>query len=137
MSTHIDPAPEGIAAFLARDLDAPVVMLNLLRFRETADYSSCPDLDPGLEVGGRDAYATYLEHTAPFVARYGGEMLVRGSGSRFLIGPAEGWDEVLLVRYPSSRAFLEFSQDPGYFEGAGHRTAALKDSRLLPLDEAR
>ena len=134
MSTYVDPAPQAIAAFLGRDLDAPVVMLNLLRFRETADYSSCPDLDPGLEVGGRDAYERYLEHTAPFIDRYGGEVLFRGSGGGFLIGPADGWDQVIVVRYPSSRAFLAFSQDPDYLEGAGHRTAALLDSRLLPLE---
>ena len=39
----------------------------------------------------------------------------------------------MLVRQASAAAFLSFAQDAAYLAGLGHRTAALEDSRLLPL----
>jgi hypothetical protein len=41
----------------------------------------------------------------------------------------------MLVRQSSMQSFLAFAQDAGYLAGLGHRTAALADSRLLPLVE--
>ncbi|MEM8601277.1 MAG: DUF1330 domain-containing protein [Bacteroidota bacterium] len=135
MRPHIDPQPEAIAAFLHRDHAAPVVMLNLLRFREAADYGARPNLAPPSPISGREAYAVYLRHTQPFLAKYGAEVVVHGRGEAFLIGPdGPAWDAVLVVRYPSTAAFLALAQDPDYLAGAGHRTAALVDSRLLPID---
>jgi hypothetical protein len=64
-------------------------------------------------------------------------MLFLGDGGRFLIGPAEErWDMAALVRQSSTAAFLAFASDETYLAGIGHRTAALEDSRLLPLVEA-
>lgn len=73
MSAHLDPRPEAVAAFLERGADAPVVMLDLLRFRQTADYSAHPDLAPPAPVSGREAYEVYLHHTRPVLAKHGGE----------------------------------------------------------------
>jgi hypothetical protein len=39
----------------------------------------------------------------------------------------------LLVRQSSIAAFLAFASNKDYLHGIGHRTAALEDSRLLPL----
>ena len=136
MSAHLDPRPEAIAAFLKRGTDAPVVMLNLLRFRQTADYSALPELAPSSSISGHEAYEIYLRHTRPFLAKHGGEVLFHGEGGAFLIGPeGPAWDAALVVRYRSVGAFLALAQDPEYLSGAGHRTAALSDSRLLPLSE--
>ena len=68
------------------------------------------------------------------LAAAGGRVIFSGSAEHFLIGPMEeAWDHVLLVRYPSAQAFLGFASDSAYLAGAGHRTAALADSRLLPM----
>jgi hypothetical protein len=37
------------------------------------------------------------------------------------------------VRQSSVQSFLAFASNQGYLSGMGHRTAALEDSRLLPL----
>lgn len=42
-------------------------------------------------------------------------------------------DLVLLVRHRNVRTFLSFADDVDYLAGVGHRTAALADSRLVPL----
>jgi uncharacterized protein (DUF1330 family) len=112
-------------------------MLNLLRFRENADYSDFPDLAPSGSMSGRDAYDLYVAHTLPFLTTAGGEVQFLGNGGRYFIGPLEErWDVVMLVRYPSLQAFLDMAQNGEYLTGLGHRTAALEDSRLLPVVES-
>lgn len=125
---------ENGAALFARNITGEVVMLNLLRFREVADYSDFPELAPDEPISGRAAYAKYAAHTLPLLEAAGGSLLYSGIGGDFLIGPGgHGWDRVLLVRHKSVKAFMSFASDKNYAAGAGHRTAALLDSRLLPL----
>lgn len=132
--SHIHATERSGAAYFADPPAGPVVMLNLLRFAETADYSASPELAPDEPISGRAAYARYSEHTLPLLAAAGGRVIFSGSAEHFLIGPMEEtWDHVLLVRYPSAQAFLGFASDSAYLAGAGHRTAALADSRLLPM----
>lgn len=133
---HIQPRPEQIAAFRRDADDRPVVMLNLLRFRDTADYSDSPALAPAEPVSGATAYRHYEEHVAPILASYGGELVFAGHAGALVIGPPEeDWDVVLLVRYPDADTFLRFTSDENYVAGVGHRTAALADSRLVPLTQ--
>lgn len=130
----LNVSDENGAALFARKIKGTVVMLNLLRFREVADYSAYPELAPDKPISGREAYRKYAMHTLPFLEGAGGEVLYSGNGGDFLIGPTgKGWDQVLLVRHKSIQAFMKFAGDKDYLAGAGHRTAALQDSRLLPL----
>jgi len=109
-------------------------MLNLLRFRETADYSASPDLAPGEPISGAEAYEIYSTLTIPLLTEVGGRAIFMGTGGQLLIGPSEArWDQVLIIEYPDVAAFGAMTQDPRYHAGAGHRTAALADSRLLPM----
>ena len=41
----------------------------------------------------------------------------------------------MLVRQNSVEALITFADHRDYLKGIGHRTAALEDSRLLPLSE--
>ena len=109
-------------------------MLNLLRFRDTADYSASPDLAPDESISGAEAYQIYSAHTVPLLTEVGGKAIFMGTGGPLLIGPSEArWDQVLIVEYPDITAFVSMTQNPKYHSGAGHRTAALADSRLLPM----
>ena len=62
-----------------------------------------------------------------------------GAGGPFFIGPGEErWDRAMLVRQASVESFIAFAGNEAYLSGAiGHRTAALEDSRLLPLTQLR
>ncbi|MCH7834700.1 MAG: DUF1330 domain-containing protein [Proteobacteria bacterium] len=136
-SNYLDPSDEAAAALLARNISGEVVMLNLLRFREVADYSASPELAPAEPISGRDAYQKYAEHTLPFLQAAGGSVLYSGTSEDFLIGPpGKGWDLVLLVRQKSVADFFAFASDQEFLKGLGHRTAALMDSRLLPLADS-
>jgi hypothetical protein len=61
-------------------------------------------------------------------------MLFIGEGGPYLIGPEdEYWDRAILIRQKSVESFFAFANHEAYLAGLGHRTAALEDSRLLPL----
>ena len=111
-------------------------MLNLLKFRNVADYSSHPGLAPAMPISGAEAFDRYVRHTLPILRESGGEVLFLGKGGPFLIGPAdERWDMSMLIRQASVAAFLSLASHAGYLTGLGHRVAAVVDSRLLPLSE--
>ena len=132
----LEPTQESGAALFSRDIPGEVVMLNLLSFRDVADYSEHPELMPDEPISGREAYQKYMEFTAPFLKESGGELVFLAEGGQYFIGPQEQqWDLVLLVRQKSLADFMAFATNPEYLAGLGHRTAALKDSRLLPLVE--
>jgi uncharacterized protein (DUF1330 family) len=135
--TYLEPTQESGRAFFTRGISGSVVMLNLLRFRTTADYSATPHLAPLVPITGEEAYRIYVEHTLPILERSGGKLTFFGQGGKFLIGPDhERWDAAMLVRQESAAAFLAFASDQDYLSGIGHRIAALEDSRLLPLVES-
>ena len=136
MQTYLEPTQESGRAFFMRGITGKVVMLNLLRFRETADYAATPLLAPAAPVSGEAAYRLYMQHTLPHLERAGGRLLFYGRGGDLLIGPSgERWDAAMLVEQSSATAFMAFATNAQYLAGIGHRTAALEDSRLLPLQE--
>ena len=136
MHRYLEPTQESGRAFFMRGIAGKVVMLNLLRFRTVADYSSVPELAPEEPISGEAAYRLYMTHTMPHLEESGGRLLFYGRGGPFLIGPNdERWDAAMLVEQSSTAAFLAFASNAEYLAGIGHRTAALEDSRLLPLEE--
>ncbi|WLS03504.1 DUF1330 domain-containing protein [Shinella oryzae] len=120
MLTLIEDAFEN---FLDDDDGQPIVMLNLLRFRED---------------GGRERYAEYLAVATPIVARFGAEIVYVGNGLPALSAePGQAWDAVALVRYPNRRAFAAMAMDADYRDKAAPmREAALAEAVLQPLRTA-
>lgn len=135
-TAYVSVTEEAGRAFFMREITGPVVMLNLLRFRTTADYSATPELAPDAPISGHAAFDKYVEHTKFFLAESGGSIRFLGDGGAWLIGPAdENWDMAMLIEQQSVEAFMAWNSHPEYLKGIGHRTAALIDSRLLPLVE--
>lgn len=133
---HIHATQEAGKAFFMRGISGPVVMLNLLKFKDIADYASSPALASETDISGAEAYKLYMRGVSPLLEAAGGEVLFQGKGGSFLIGPeSESWDLVLVVKHASVQKFMAFAQDEAYLKIAGHRTAALQDSRLLPMEE--
>ncbi len=128
--SSINPSREQLAAFTASvPADTPILMLNLLRYRDQAAYPADSEQAP---CTGREAYARYSRTALGKVRGVGGEVQVLAAVQLALIAPAEEcWDELLLVRYPSKAAFLAMLADPEYQAATVHRTAALADSRLI------
>ena len=134
MAHYLDPTDQTAMALFSREFSGPVTMLNLLKLRDWADYSDTPELAPEEPVTGRQAYDSYIQHTLPYLRETGGELVYLGEGGNYFIGPeGEGWDLVMLVRQNSVEDFLSFATHEEYLKGIGHRTAAVSDSRILPL----
>lgn len=133
---YLDPTEQSVRRLLQRGITGPVTMLNLLRFRDWADYSAFPDVAPPVLITGTEAYDRYLVHTRPFLAATGGSVVLLADGGDSLVGPSEErWDLVVAVRQASVANFLAFASNDEYPAGVCHRTAALADSRLLPIAE--
>jgi hypothetical protein len=134
---HLEPSDANARRLFERGIEGPVTMLNLLRFREEADYAEFPQLAPPSPISGRDAYDRYIRHTIPFLNATGGSLEFIGIGGHYFIGPTdERWDLVMLITQSSVTDFFGFASNPDYMAGMGHRTAALEDSRLLPIVRA-
>ena len=127
----IAPTKDQMQALLDSDLETPVVMLNLLKFAEPSGSEN------GGEGGsGRDSYARYGDRVRPMLEKIGGRVLWQGQADSVVIGgDADAWDAVILVEYPSRRAFLEMTSSPKYQDVSKDRTAGLADSRLFAMTE--
>jgi uncharacterized protein (DUF1330 family) len=111
----VDPTGQDLKHFLADDPGGPVVMLNLLRFKED----------------GRAGYEEYARRIQPFLADIGASVLFVGDLSTVLVAPEDhDWDAILIVRYPSRQAFSSMVADPSYQEITGLRTEALEEAVL-------
>lgn len=107
-----DPGPDG-----------PIVMVNLLKFREHAAYKDGLDKD----LSGRDAYARYGAGVAPLISKHGGRMIYAGPVTFLMLGMVENnWDQVALVEYPNRAALFAMSTSPEYQEISHHREAGLE-----------
>jgi uncharacterized protein (DUF1330 family) len=123
----IEPTEEQFKRLAASGDDGPVMMVNLLRFKERADGI---DADDG--ITGAEAYARYGAALQPYLEGVRGRVLLGGVTTESVIGPEAGeWDAVFVAEYPSRKAFLEMTSDPGYLEVHRHRAAAVADSRLI------
>lgn len=117
----IDPTGRDMKAFLAEAPDEPVTMLNLLRFVD----------------GGAARYAEYLAHFRRAAAPFGAEVVYYGHGRAPVVAePGQAWDAVLLVRYPSRKAFSDMVRDPAYQAGTHLRSEALVEAVLQPTVDA-
>jgi len=126
----LNPSPDRVREFsLQAEDDTPIVMINLLKYREHADYPAGMQAEP---CSGRDAYQRYAAVALTKVNEVGGRPVWMGAVKGVLIGPNdERWDDAVLVEYPSRAAFLRMISQPEYQAVAPHRTAALEDSRLI------
>ena len=99
-------------------------MLNLLKFKERAEYADGRDTD----LTGAQAYALYGAGVGKLIAELGGRMVFSGKMNVQLIGDDElAWDTVGIVEYPSLEAFQKMTASAAYQEVHVHRAAGLGD----------
>ncbi|MFP6581842.1 MAG: DUF1330 domain-containing protein [Candidatus Hydrogenedentota bacterium] len=102
----MQPTPAQAQAFMKLP-DRPVVMVNLLKFKDPAEYQKY-----GVEV-------------SKILDTIGAEIIFSAQCAATLIGGAE-WDAVAMVRYPNSKALLQMGQSAEYQKIHVHRDAGLE-----------
>jgi uncharacterized protein (DUF1330 family) len=121
--TRITPNRRQFEQLAQAPDEGPVVMLNLLKFKSEAGDGT---------GSGAEAYARYGDTAVEMVEARGGKVLWAGRGDQILIGdPDEDWDQVVLVQYPSRKAFIEMVTTPEYMEAHEHREQGLERTVLV------
>jgi uncharacterized protein (DUF1330 family) len=118
----------NIEALSALPDDAPVVMLNLMRFREKS-------LDG--KGSGWDAYLRYSALAIKLIKARGGTITWTGTAEAVALGVAEDnrWDYVALVRYPTRAAFLQMMGSADYAAANLERENGCADHLIVAVRE--
>lgn len=128
---YIDPSPANFQAFKDLPRDTPINMLNLLLYRDKAEYPEGHE-HAGKGWSGRRAYEEYGATSGPIFRKLGGQILWRGRFETMVTGPeVRRWHDGFIAQYPNAGAFFAMIKDPDYQKAVVNRTAALVDSRLI------
>jgi uncharacterized protein (DUF1330 family) len=128
LGSAITPNVEQFQQLAASPDEGPVVMINLLKFRN----GDAPEGTTGVEE-----YRRYGDTALEMIKAQGGRILWAGTGDQVLIGdPGQDWDAVLLVEYPSRAAFIAMVSSPEYLEAHAHRERALERTIVIACTPA-
>ena len=134
----VEPDQQQLADVLqvaGSDSDGPVVMLNLNRYRERAEYDGPPPDGLAGDVPGQEAYMRYGVVAAQVLERVGGRILWHTESKRTVVGDdTDRYDEIIAVWYPSLAAFAALATDAGILEARAHRNAGLERAALICCD---
>ncbi|WP_419841113.1 DUF1330 domain-containing protein [Candidatus Poriferisodalis sp.] len=102
--------------------DGPIYMVNLLKFKDKAEYEDGRETD----LTGFEAYQRYGRAVSRLIGEYGGEVQFAARVTFLSLGQVEElWDEIAIAKYPNRAALLAMSSSPEWQEAAVHRTAGL------------
>jgi uncharacterized protein (DUF1330 family) len=129
---HVYPTSSRVEALLADTSGAPVVMLNLLKFRSKAAY---PD-GRASDLTGSQAYDLYAAPMQKVIEKNGGRVVFGGDIASLVVGEVgDLWDTCILVEYPSAAAFATIVTSPEVTEIGVHRVAGLEGQLLIRVTQ--
>jgi uncharacterized protein (DUF1330 family) len=124
------PEPAQIRELMAGPEDTPVVMLNLLSFKDRADGAN-------EGVSGQESYGRYAQNMRKFVESKGGRFIWAGRVDSMLIGESDvEFHVAALVEYPNRKAFLEIASSAHVAEIGKDRAMGLAGQWLLATTES-
>ena len=119
---QVNPSPERLQEFFSGKEDGPFVMVNLLKFKDKAEYADGRETD----LSGAEAYALYGAAVVERLAAVGAKPGYSGPVTGLMLGEVEeNWDMVALAEYPSLEAMRNMIMSPEYQAISVHRTAGL------------
>jgi uncharacterized protein (DUF1330 family) len=119
------PNDAQMKGFFENDHGKPICMVNLLKFKEKADYPQDHEWH-GKEMSGAEAYALYGAEVTKVVEGLGGKMVFAGDVQRLMLGEVEElWDQVAIAQYPNRQAMVDMMMSKDYAAIAVHRDAGL------------
>ncbi|MCY3607410.1 MAG: DUF1330 domain-containing protein [Acidimicrobiaceae bacterium] len=115
-------SPERIEEMMEPGPDGPIYMVNLLKFKDKAEYEDGRETD----LTGFEAYQLYGRAVSRIIQDYGGEIQFAADVTFLSLGQVEElWDEIAIAKYPNRGALLAMSSSQEWQEAAVHRTAGL------------
>jgi uncharacterized protein (DUF1330 family) len=126
----LNPDAEQLRELVATDREGPLQFLNLLGYHQVARYPEGHELD-GSGLSGAEAYGLYGVVALDHVTRRGGRLTLYNDVEQVVIGDGTGWDQVAIMEYPDTDAFVDMISDPEYQTGLVHRDAGLARTMVL------
>lgn len=118
----VTPTPEQIQELAEEGHDRPIYMVNLLKFKQKAEYADGRETS----LTGQEAYGLYGAEVVAHLAKVGGKPVIAGQVTGLRLGEVEElWDAVAIAMYPSRKAMLAMITDPEYQRSEQHRSAGL------------
>ena len=110
-------------ALLKADDGGPVCMVNLLKFKEKAEYEDGRETD----LSGIEAYQIYGAVTGSLIKKLGGDVVFTTVFKGMVVGEVEElWDVMAIAKYPTLQSFIDMVSSPEYLKVYHHRIAGLK-----------
>ena len=120
-----EPTESQLAEMAEADQESPFDMINLLKYRPVAIYDS--ETDNAVVRSGREAYQEYGLVVFPKIIGMGGSVVYMGTCDHQFVGDeSQDYDDLIIVRYPSRRAYLEMFNSTEYQAAIKHRKAGLE-----------
>ena len=114
---------QQMEALLKADDGGPVCMVNLLKFKEKAEYEDGRETD----LSGIEAYQIYGAVTGSLIKELGGEVVFTSVFNGMVVGEVEElWDVMAIAKYPTLHSFIDMVASPEYLGAYHHRLAGLK-----------
>jgi hypothetical protein len=122
VENSVVPNAEQLGGFAQPGPDGPLYMVNLLKFKERAEYEDGRETD----LTGEQAYALYGAGVVKLLADVGGAPMFSADVERLMLGEVEDlWDKIAIAMYPSRAAMMQMMQMPEMAEIGVHRAAGL------------
>lgn len=113
----------------APEEDGPIYMVNLMKYREVADYEIAGAGDAtGRPISGKDADDKY--NPASILNKIGASIVFVADVVGNHIGE-EDWDRIAIVKYPTRRSFIEMQSRKDFGEKHVHKAAGMLRTVLI------
>jgi hypothetical protein len=107
------------------DEDGPVWMVNLMKYREVADYAD----GRASTRSGREADDEYAP--TEVLADIGAEVVFFADVDQQLLGDETVWDRIGVVKYPTRRSFIEMQSRPDFQDRHAHKEAGMERTIVM------
>ena len=132
VKNSVVPTEDQMKGFLEPSNDKPIYMLNLLKFKDRAEYADGRETS----MTGQEAYAIYGQEVAKLLVKHGGAPMFSAGVERLMLGEVEElWDTVAIAMYPNRQAMLAMMTSEAYQEIAVHRSAGLAGQLNIELTD--
>tara|TARA_Y100000780_G_scaffold185201_1_gene171507 strand:+ start:146 stop:556 length:411 start_codon:yes stop_codon:yes gene_type:complete len=122
VENKLRPNAKQMAGFLLGDTKTIIHMVNLLKFKNKAEYNDGRQTD----LTGEEAYRIYAKEVQEHLRKVGGKTIFSGEVSRLVLGEVEElWDWIAIAEYPNKKAMRSMIMDKEYQKSEEHRSAGL------------
>ncbi len=133
VNNSVYPNETQLKGFMEPGPDGPIYMVNLLRFKDKAEYSDGRPSD----LTGEAAYDIYGRAVSKLITEFGGAAMFSATVERLMLGEVEElWHKVAIAMYPSRAAMLAMMRSPTMQEIGVHRAAGLAGQLNIETTDA-